>query len=113
MRLQGTTPVTYDAAVTFSGALQTGAQSTTASAGYWNSVGNPYTSAIRLTSNAAQPNFLTENGENIVSGSGIYVWEAPDVSNGQTGKYTTYSNAVGGGDFQQGQAFMVNVTATS
>jgi len=115
MRLQGTTPGTNDAAVIFTGALQAGAQPASASAGFWNSIGNPYTSAIRLTSNITPTppeNFLTANAANIVSGSGIYVWQAPDASNGLTGNYTTYSNAVAG-DFQQGQAFMVNATASS
>ena len=107
--------VTATGIVTFAGAIQAGAQPVTTLGGYWNCVGNPYTSAIGMnigSSSGAINNFLTVNSANLdpINGA-IYVWEQPDASNGQYGKYTTYSNATGGLDFQQGQAFMVKLAA--
>lgn len=118
LRLPGLTAVTNDGSVTFNGLLQAGTINPPvtpfASTGYWNCIGNPYTSAIRLTDNTTPTplaNFLTANVANLVSGSAIYVWQAPDASNGQTGKYTTYSN-VNAATIQEGQAFLVNVVAS-
>ena len=118
MRIPGLTAVTNDGSVTFNGAIQAGTVNPPvtpfATTGYWNCVGNPYTSAIRMTDNTTPTplaNFLTANVANLVSGSAIYVWQAPDISNGLTGKYTTYSNATST-DIQEGQAFLVNVVAS-
>jgi len=107
--------VTATGDVTFAGAIQAGAQPATTLGGYWNCVGNPYTSAIGMnigSSSGDINNFLAVNSAKLdpVNGA-IYVWEQPDASNGQNGKYTTYSNATGGLDFQQGQAFMVKLAA--
>jgi hypothetical protein len=102
-----------NAAVTFTGALQTGALSATGLAdGKWNCVGNPYTSAIGITTGSgAAANFLTVNTDNFAPSFGaIYVWNKPDASNGNTGNYTVITNtAPAFNDVQQGQAFMVNM----
>jgi hypothetical protein len=102
-----------DAAVTFTGAIQTGALSATSlTAEKWNCVGNPYTSAIGITTgSAASANFLTVNSANLADSYGaIYVWNKPDASNGNTGSYTVITNtAPDFNDVQQGQAFMVNL----
>jgi len=107
MRLQEAT----DAAVTFTGTLQAGAVSASANAGYWNCIGNPYTSAIGITNGSSSSvNFLTVNNANFETNFGaIYVWNKPDASNGNTGNYTTISNtAPEFNEVQQGQAFLVN-----
>jgi len=103
-----------DAKVSFTGLLQTGALSASVIAGYWNCIGNPYTSAIGITTaSASSSNFLNVNAANFESSYGaIYVWNKPDASNGNTGNYTTISNtAPEFNDVQQGQAFMVNMKA--
>jgi len=111
MRLQGPT----DAAVTFTGTLQAGEVGVAANAGYWNCIGNPYTSAIGITSGSATiANFLTANAANFETSYGaIYVWNQPDASNGKTGSYKTISNTpeAGFNEAQQGQAFLVNAKA--
>jgi len=102
-----------DAAVTFTGSLQSGNFQTpmwsSPSEGSWNCIGNPYTSAIGMTMNSGSGtnNFLSLNSANLDPVSGIYVWESADVANGGSGIYTAYSNAVGPLDMQQGQAFFV------
>ena len=119
LRLAGLTPGTNDAAVTFTGALQAGTQSITGlSAGLWNCIGNPYSSAIginNLSSSGATNNFIAVNAANLDPSYGaIYVWDNPDANNGQTGLYTVISNASphdASFDVQQGQAFMVLMNA--
>jgi len=109
--------VTANGIVTFAGSLQAGAQPVPTASGYWNCIGNPYTSAIGMNSNSTSGelnNFLTVNAAKLDPLNGaIYVWEQPDASNGQSGKYTTFSNASAGVDFQQGQAFLVKLGATA
>jgi len=109
--------VTATGIVTFAGSLQAGAQPVSTTADRWNCIGNPYTSAIGMNSNSTSGevnNFLTVNAAKLDPLNGaIYVWEQPDASNGQSGKYTTFSNASAGVDFQQGQAFLVKLGATA
>jgi len=112
LRLAGLTPGTNDAAVTFTGTLQAGTQSVSGlSAGYWNCIGNPYSSAIGITgSSSATAKFLTVNTANLNSSYvAIYLWDnVPDAYNGQTGHYTAINNTYHPyNDIQQGQAFMV------
>lgn len=119
LRLAGLTPGTNDAAVTFTGALQAGTQSITGlSAGLWNCIGNPYSSAIginNLSSSGATNNFIAVNAANLDPNYGaIYVWNNLDANNGQTGHYTVISNLSpheASFDVQQGQAFMVLMNA--
>ncbi len=127
MRLQGTNPPADNAAVTFHGSLQTGDQTmTNLVKGKWNSVGNPYTSAMGITENSAvgSASFLSVNASsgnsNIDPAYGyIYVWSDGDASNGQNGHYKMIGNLsmdfTADYDIQQGQAFMVkmNTNATS
>ena len=95
--------------VTFTGALQTGTLTPSASAGNWNCLGNPYTSAIGMTSiSGTSSNFLTANSANLDPSYTIYMWEKPDAQNGLTGQYTTYSNVVAL-NIQHGQAFFVKM----
>ena len=109
---------TADAAITFTGSIQAGTISPavtptgTAPSYGWNCVGNPYTSAIGMTVSAG--NFLTVNSAKIDPAYGVYMWEAPDASNGGTGGYTAYSNT-NALNIQQGQAFFVKInnSATS
>ena len=113
MRIAGTNA----AAVTFSGSLQIGNLSPSKFIpGYWNCVGNPYTSAIAMnakSTSGSNLNFLTENINNLdLSNGAIYVWELPDINN-ETGKYNTYSNASDAFNIQQGQAFMIKMNASS
>lgn len=103
-----------DAAVTFTGSLQAGGVSASTAAGYWNCIGNPYTSAIGIaTGSASVSKFLDINASNFEPSYGaIYVWNKPDASNGLTGNYTAISNTSPDfTDVQQGQAFMVNAKA--
>ena len=111
-----------NAAVTFTGSIQAGTFTATGlTAGAWNCVGNPYTSAIGINSASAAINdFLTANvGTNLDPSYGaIYIWEQPDISNNQSGGYTLISNVPVSSpayNIQQGQAFLVktNATATS
>ena len=102
--------------VSFTGALQAGNQSVTGlGATYWNCVGNPYSSAIGINSastSGATNNFLTVNTSNLDPSYGaVYIWQQPDASNGQTGKYTAVSNLNGALDVQQGQAYMVKMNS--
>ena len=109
--------------VTFDGSLQAGPQTITGLiSGSWNCVGNPYSSTIGINSNSsASANFLNENGVNATNLDPnygvIYIWDQPDASNGQPGKYTIISNTPldNGYDVQQGQGFFVkmNTGATS
>ncbi len=107
---------TTNSIVTFSGSLQVGVQSISVVADKWNCIGNPYTSAIRITAVGTSPpeNFLTVNAGNIDSNFGaVYVWDKTDASNDSPGKYLAISNVptVGGNEFQQGQAFFVKMGA--
>jgi len=98
--------------VTFSGSLQAGVLSVSGlTAGKWNCVGNPYTSAIGIDLNSNSfANFLSENSLNFDSSYGaIYIWNKPDSYNGQTGNYTVINNTSSAFDVQQGQAFMVKL----
>ncbi len=101
--------------VTFTGALQTGAQPVTVAPTFWNCVGNPYTSAIGLNDGFDVNNsFLAVNGANLnTSYAAIYVWADPDASNGQAGKYKIITRTTGDASFQQGQAFLVNMAVGS
>ena len=127
MRLQGTNPPADDDAVTFNGSLQAGDQTmTNLVKGKWNSVGNPYTSAMGITENSTvgSASFLSVNAPSINSNIDpaygyIYVWSDGDASNGQNGHYKMIGNLsmdfTADYDIQQGQAFMVkmNTNATS
>jgi len=117
-----TAPV--NAAVTFTGTLQAGTLTVTGlTAGAWNCVGNPYTSAIGINlASTAVNDFLTANVGTTAnldpSFGAIYIWESPDGSNNQAGGYTIISNVPVSStafNIQQGQAFMIktNTTATS
>ena len=105
--------------VTFNGSLQAGPQTITGLiAGSWNCVGNPYSSTIGINSNSsATANFLNENGINATNLDPnygvIYIWDQPDASNGQPGKYTIISNTPldNGYDVQQGQGFFVKMNS--
>jgi hypothetical protein len=107
--------------VTFDGSLQAGTQTMTGlSAGNWNCVGNPYSSAIGINQNSsAAANFLNENAVNAANLDPaygvVYVWDQPDASNGQPGKYTIISNTPidNGFDVQQGQGFFVKMNSGS
>jgi hypothetical protein len=100
--------------VSFNGLLQAGNQSATnLSSENWNSVGNPYTSAIGINKfSQSAANFLSENIDNFDPSYGaIYVWDKPDASNGMPGMYTIIANTPTDAPFviQQGQAFMIKV----
>jgi hypothetical protein len=104
-------------AVTATGSLQAGTKTVAATAGYWDCIGNPYTSAIGITSNsAATNNFLTVNTANIDPTYGaIYVWATgSDTYNGVWGHYNIINNVPTSGfdDLPQGQAFMVKRVTT-
>ncbi len=105
-----------DAAVTTNGILQTGIITVPASAGNWDCIGNPYSSAIGITSGStATSNFLTENASNFDPAYGaIYVWDKSDTYNGLYGNYTAVSNVNSEGldNLQSGQAFLVKRAAT-
>ncbi len=107
---------TADAAVKATGVLQAGIIIVPASPGYWNCIGNPYSSAIGITSGSiAASNFITENGSNFDPEYGaIYVWDKTDTYNGMDGNYTAVSNANSSGldNLQQGQGFMVKRIAS-
>jgi len=99
-----------DAAVTFTGSLQAGTLLASASEGLWDCIGNPFTSAIGITSGSTTTdNFVTLNAGNFESLNGaIYVWNKPDASNGNSGNYTAINNTTPPYSYlQQGQAFMV------
>ena len=100
------------AAVTFAGPLQAGTISLATVPDMWNCVGNPYTSAIGIsTGSSSTGNFLAANGSYLdpVYGA-IYVWDNGDANNGQTGFYTAISNVSPPyNTVQQGQAFMVKM----
>jgi hypothetical protein len=104
---------TKDGSVSFTGNIQTGSISTSASSGYWNCIGNPYTSAIGINDGSGNgANFLNENSSNLDDSYGaIYVWDKGDEFN-STKSYNVYSNAVIPYDFQQGQAFMIKMKST-
>ncbi len=104
-----------DASVT-TGSLQTGIITVPGSPGYWDCIGNPYSSAVGITSGTiAISNFLTENASNFDPSYGaIYVWDKSDAYNGLYNNYTVVSNANSEGldNLQQGQAFMVRRVST-
>ncbi len=97
--------------VNFTGTIQTGTQTLATVAGFWNCIGNPYTSAIGITNQSiADSKFIALNAGNLDPSYGaIYVWAQPDASNEQDSKYTAVSNVNTNGinDLQQGQAFFV------
>ncbi len=125
MRIPGLLPVTNDASVTFTGLLQAADQTLTGLvANKWNCVGNPYTSAIGITtaSTVGAANFLNVNtvtNLNIDPAFGyLYLWVDGDASNGFNGRYKTMGNLAPGlpdNNVQQGQAFMIkmNLVANS
>ena len=101
-----------DANITATGPLQAGLYSVAATPGYWDCIGNPFTSTIGITSqSSAADNFLTLNSANFDPSYGaIYVWATGnDTYNGQYGNYTIVNNVptVGFDDLPQGQAFLV------
>jgi len=104
------------AALTFTGTAIAGDQVVAGlSAGNWNCIGNPYTSAIHINSNSNTDNFLTLNGitnTTIDPAYGIYMCEKPDASNGQASQYTVISNVSDAYKVQQGQAFFVKMKAS-
>ncbi|HAH25869.1 MAG TPA: hypothetical protein DCL77_19280, partial [Prolixibacteraceae bacterium] len=113
MRLQGTT----DATVLFTGALEAGPVSVVTELDKWNCVGNPYTSAIGMTSSASSAdNFLARNSSHLDPVYGIYVWDRSNGGNQLSGSYTAISNVPSPGttgfELQQGQAFMVKMKPT-
>jgi len=105
---------TTDGAVSFTGNLQTGFIFASASASYWNCIGNPYTSAIGINDGSGNgTNFLLENKDNLdLSYGAIYVWDKADEFNGGD-NYAVYSNASIPYDFQQGQAFMIKIKSSA
>ncbi len=103
-----------DGVVTSAGALQYGTESLSGLiSNYWNCVGNPYSSAIKMNTNAdASNNFISVNytANNLDPAyAAIYVWDP--VLNG----YTVYNNSSSAVNLPQGQAFMVkmNTSATN
>lgn len=113
LRLQGTT----DAPVEFTGSLQAGPISVSTVIDKWNSVGNPYTSAIRINSNAGSgANFLTSNAASLDPMYGVYVWEKSYVGEVATGQYTAISNVPSllpsDSKLEPGQAIMVKMKPT-
>ena len=105
--------------IVFSGMLNAGNITVgNLSAGNWNCIGNPYTSAIAINVSATglnTANFLTVNASNIDPAYGIYIWDRTDAYNGQSNQYTAISNVpVPGASFpvQIGQGFMVKMAAT-
>ena len=101
-----------DGIVTFAGSLQAGTQSVTGlTAGMWNCVGNPYTSAIGINANGTNTdNFLNVNGANLDPSYGaIYVWEKTDAFNGSSGQYTIINSIPTPYNVQQGQGFFVKM----
>lgn len=110
VRLQGDA----DAAVLFTGSIQAGPISVPTAMNQWNSVGNPYTSAIGMTSSATTAdNFLTRNASNLDPYYGVYIWDRSEGGNELTGPYKAISNVpsptTAGFEFQPGQAFMVKM----
>ncbi len=99
-----------DAAVTFAGVLQAGTLQASAMEGLWDCIGNPYTSAIGITSGSTTTNnFVSHNADNFdpVYGA-IYIWDKTDSSNGSAGSYTAINNTTPPYNYlQQGQAFLV------
>jgi hypothetical protein len=113
MKLQGSS----DADVIFTGSVEAGPVSVVTELGKWNCVGNPYTSAIGITSTAGSAdNFLNRNASNLDPVYGVYIWDRSDGGNQMTGSYTAISNVPNpsylGSDIQQGQAFMVKMKPT-
>ena len=110
IRLEGSS----DASVTFNGTLRAGPLSVITVLDKWNCVGNPYTSAIGMTSRAGSPeNFLTRNSSNLDPAYGVYIWDRSNGGNEITGQFTAISNVpsptTSGFNFQSGQAFMVKM----
>jgi len=97
--------------ISFNGSLQAGDIEISGAAEKWNCIGNPYTSAIKLNFGVENTNnFLSKNIDNLSSSFGaVYIWNQPDVSNGNVGSYSVVSNAVEAADIQQGQAFFVKL----
>lgn len=78
-----------DAAITFYGNINTGSQSISGlSPGNWNLTGNPYTSALGITNNAATTQkFIAQNASKLdPSYQALYIWEE------STGQYKIVSN---------------------
>ncbi|HEY3370626.1 MAG TPA: T9SS type A sorting domain-containing protein [Prolixibacteraceae bacterium] len=114
MHLQGSS----DATVLFTGMLEAGPLSVVTELGKWTCVGNPYTSAIGITSSAnSADNFLTRNASHLDPVYGVYILDRSNGGNQLTGSYTAISNVPSptdpaGFEFQQGQAFMVKMKPT-
>ncbi len=105
-----------DAAVTFTGALQAGTESITGlTSAHWNSIGNPYSSGIKINSNSdAVNNFITVNSANLDGAyAAVYVWD-PTLNTG-AGDYVIYNQASSATNLPLGQAFLVKMggSATS
>jgi hypothetical protein len=96
--------------VVFTGTLPSGDITISGLAGgFWNCIGNPYTSAITINSNGlANTRFLENNISNLDAAFVcVYVW---DPANSQTA-YTSVSNATSSYTLQEGQAFMVKMAS--
>ena len=111
--LQGTA----NAAVTYTGLLQAGPIAVSTILDKWNCVGNPYTSAIGINSNATSAaNFLTFNASNLDPMYGAYVWDKTYSGDAATGQYTAISNVpspiLSDAKLLPGQAFMVKMKPT-
>jgi hypothetical protein len=88
----------------------------------WNAVGNPYTSAIGITSSASSAqNFLAVNGAKLDPDYGaIYVWNQDGAYDGSQDFYKVISNSgysspdgyssISANYVQAGQGFLVNVS---
>jgi hypothetical protein len=103
---------TADGIVSYTGALQAGSKTVSGlTAGSWNCVGNPYSSAIGVNSaSSSSHNFISDHADNLdMTYGGIYVWDQPDANNENSAFYSTYSNASAALLVQQGQAYMVKM----
>jgi hypothetical protein len=109
-----------DAAVTFTGSILAGSAPVFGlTADKWNCIGNPYTSAIGISSTSSSTRkFINANVTDAANldpvYGAVYVCDQLDASN-LTGKYTAVNNVSGAFEVQQGQAFFVkmNTAATS
>jgi hypothetical protein len=97
--------------VGFTGPVNTGDVSFTPStAGYrWNAVGNPFTSAIGINSNAGTTNFIDENSSNLSeSFAAIYYWDDTD---GGIGNYIEINQSSSAFYAAPGQGFFVQAAS--
>lgn len=116
--------------VQFTGAMNNGTVTpsvTSSEHNGWNGVGNPYTSAIGLTSDAtSNKNFLTENSGVLSTDYGaIYVWNEDAGYSGSEQYYKAIGNSgytppsgpsygnITSVNIQTGQGFMINANANT